>query len=84
LALLGVGPESEAESVRFHERRVTKVGPEVNIAAGELWPLYKGVRGALGRCRTFRVAEYPVTGSVFWLTGDWIRILRELVASFPT
>jgi hypothetical protein len=30
LALWGVGPESEAESVRFRWRRVTKVGPEVN------------------------------------------------------
>ena len=29
LALRGVGPESEAESVRFDRRRVTKVGPEV-------------------------------------------------------
>ena len=29
LALRGVGPESEAESVRFHRRRVTRVGPEV-------------------------------------------------------
>ena len=29
LALRGVGPESEAESVRFHGRRVTKAGPEV-------------------------------------------------------
>jgi hypothetical protein len=29
LALRGVGPESEAESVRFHGRRVTKVGPGV-------------------------------------------------------
>ena len=29
LALRGVGPESEAESVRFRGRRVTKVGPEV-------------------------------------------------------
>ena len=29
LALRGVGPESEAESVRFHGRRVTKVGPQV-------------------------------------------------------
>ena len=29
LALRGVGPESEAESVRFHGRRVTKVGPVV-------------------------------------------------------
>jgi hypothetical protein len=29
LALRGVGPESEAESVRFHGRKVTKVGPEV-------------------------------------------------------
>jgi hypothetical protein len=32
LALRGVGPESEAESVRFHGRRVTKVGPEVKHA----------------------------------------------------
>ena len=29
LALRGVGPECEAESVRFHGRRVTKMGPEV-------------------------------------------------------
>ena len=29
MALGGVGRESEAESVRFHGRRVTKVGPEV-------------------------------------------------------
>jgi hypothetical protein len=29
LALLGVGPESEAKSVRFYGRTVTKVGPEV-------------------------------------------------------
>jgi hypothetical protein len=29
LALRGVGPESEAENVRFHGRRVTKMGPEV-------------------------------------------------------
>ena len=32
LALRGVGPESEAESVRFHGRRVTKVGREVKQA----------------------------------------------------
>jgi hypothetical protein len=29
LAVQGVGPESEAERVRFHGRRVTKVGPEL-------------------------------------------------------
>ena len=29
MALRGVGPESEAGSVRFHGRRVTKVGTEV-------------------------------------------------------
>ena len=29
MALLGVGRESEAESMTFHRRRVTKVGPEV-------------------------------------------------------
>jgi hypothetical protein len=29
LAVRGVGQESQAESVRFHGRRVTKVGPEV-------------------------------------------------------
>ena len=29
MALQGVGPESEAESVRFHGRSVTKVGPKV-------------------------------------------------------
>ena len=30
LALRGVGPESEAESVRLHGRRVTKVGRKSN------------------------------------------------------
>ena len=29
MALRGVGPESEAESVRFNGRRVTREGPEV-------------------------------------------------------
>jgi hypothetical protein len=29
LAFRGFNPESEAESVRFHGRRLTKVGPEV-------------------------------------------------------
>jgi hypothetical protein len=61
LALRGVGRESEAESVRFHGRRVTKVGPEVKhglfrVAVGrarnpkklppEGWgPLDQGARG---------------------------------------
>ena len=33
LALRGIGPECEAESVRFHGRRVTKVGPGVKSRA---------------------------------------------------
>ena len=37
MALRGVGPESEAESVRFHGRRVTKVGPEVKHGSPEGW-----------------------------------------------
>ena len=113
LALRGVGRESEAENVRFHGRRVTKVGPEVKHGLfrvarrarnpkklpPEGWgPLNKwvfafshlsaatnsdtqtcpsskapamssfalicGARGALGRCRTFQVAENAMTGSV--------------------
>ena len=36
LALGSVGPKSEAESVRFHGRRVTKGGPQVKAAAGWL------------------------------------------------
>jgi hypothetical protein len=80
LALRGVGPESEAESVGFHGRRVTKVGPEVKHGlfrvAGRArnpkklppdgWgPLNKGgARGALGRCRTFQMAENATTGSL--------------------
>ena len=42
LALRGVGPESEAESVRFHGRRVTKVGPEVKHGSEHGGPLNKG------------------------------------------
>jgi hypothetical protein len=43
LALRGVGPECKAESVRFHGRRVTKVGPEVKHGLREDWgPLNKG------------------------------------------
>jgi hypothetical protein len=34
LALRGVGPESEAESVRFHGREVTKVGREIKHGHG--------------------------------------------------
>jgi hypothetical protein len=40
LALWG-WPESEAESARFHARRVTKVGPEVNTGAEGWEPLNK-------------------------------------------
>ena len=36
LALRDIGPESEAGSVRFHERRVTSVGQGVNTVAGRL------------------------------------------------
>ena len=70
LALRGVGAESEAESVRFHGRRVTKVARKSNtgpraIRPPEGWePLNKGARGALGRCRTFQLAENATTGSV--------------------
>ena len=42
MALRGVGPESEAESVRFHGRRVTKVGPEVKHGPEGWGPLNKG------------------------------------------
>ena len=60
---------AEAESVRFHERRVTKVGPEVK----------QGLLRVAGRARnpkkaaagwqpnkewTFQVAENAITGSV--------------------
>ena len=46
-ALLDVGPESEAESVRFHGRKVTKVGPEVKrAAAGGLGAAEERVREA--------------------------------------
>ena len=38
LALRGVGPESEAESVRFHGPRVTKVAQESNTG-------FLGLRG---------------------------------------
>ena len=39
LALRDVGPESEAESVRFRGCRVTRVGPEVNTGRTILsWP----------------------------------------------
>ena len=45
MALRGVGPESEAESVRFHGRRVTKVGPEVKQLPPEGWgPPNKGCK----------------------------------------
>ena len=50
MALRGLGPESEAESVRFHGRRVTKVGPEVKAAAGGLGTAEQGVREAHSGC----------------------------------
>ncbi len=43
MTLRGVGPECETKSVRFHRRRVTKVGPEVKQPPPEDWgPLNKG------------------------------------------
>ena len=62
----GRWPECEAESAHFHGRRVTKVGPEVKQPPPEDWgPLNKAMRGgALGRCRTFQLAENATTGSV--------------------
>ena len=44
LALRGVGPESEAESVCFHGRRVTKVGPgsQTQLPPEGWGPLNKG------------------------------------------
>jgi hypothetical protein len=51
-ALRGVGPESEADSVRFHGRRVTKVGRAVKHG-GRDWGAEEGVQeahsGAAGR-----------------------------------
>ena len=41
-ALRGVGPESEAESVRFHGRTVTKVGRKSNTGRRAGGPLNKG------------------------------------------
>jgi CDGSH-type Zn-finger protein len=47
LTLRGVGPESVVESVRFHGRRVTRVGPGVKY----------GVFGLRGRDRKFSIAD---------------------------
>jgi hypothetical protein len=47
LALRGVGPECEAESLRFHWRRVTKVGPGVK----------HGFLGLRGRARKFSITD---------------------------
>jgi hypothetical protein len=53
LALRGVGRESQAESVRFHGRRVTKGGPQVKAAAGWLGAAeqMQGGSAAAGRFR---------------------------------
>ena len=62
LALRGVGPESEAESVRFHGRRVTKSGPGSQKLPPEGWgPLNKGRTRALP---DVQLAENATTGSV--------------------
>ena len=60
LALRGVGPESEAESVRFHGRRVTKVGPKVKHSCRRRgWgPLNKGCER-----RTRALPEGPAKNS---------------------
>jgi hypothetical protein len=72
------GVESEAKSVRFHGRRVTKVSPEVKHGhfrveqrarnpkkLPEGWAAeHKGSRGALGRLPDVSVAENATTGSV--------------------
>jgi PAS domain-containing protein len=68
LALRSVGPESEAESVRFHGRRVTKGGARKSkAAAGGLGAAEQGVReahsgaAAAGAfCRRKDGCEFPV------------------------
>jgi hypothetical protein len=66
LALRGVGPESEAESVRFHGRRVTKVGPEVKSCRRGLGAAEQGVQeahlGAAGRFRWRRRQGHSAAG----------------------
>ena len=47
MALRGFGPESEAESVRFHERRVTRVGPEVKHGRRRLGGCKIQIRGSI-------------------------------------
>ena len=46
MALRGVSPECEAENVRFHWRRVTKVGTEVKHGLGRKRPHADGKTGA--------------------------------------
>ena len=80
MVLRGVGRESEAESVRFYGRRVTKVGPEVKhglfrvagrarnskkLPPGGLGAAEQGVREAhSGAAGRFRWRRTPMTGSV--------------------
>ena len=47
MALRSVGPESEAESVRFHGRRVTRVGPEVKCGRRRLGGCKIQIRGSI-------------------------------------
>jgi hypothetical protein len=59
LALRGVGPESEAESVRFHGRRVTKVAPFGVDRQGELLPEPCGLRGRKGNGARLQIHVAP-------------------------
>jgi hypothetical protein len=77
LALRAVGPESEAESVRFHGRRLTKVGPEVKQGlfrgpgrAAEQW-----ARGSLGCCP--RWFGMPMTGHLRIRSKSYIKRHRR-------
>jgi hypothetical protein len=54
LALRGVGPESEAESVRLHGRRVTKVGPGSQTRAFSI-----GLSLSIARCNFPRNPTLP-------------------------
>ena len=59
MTLRGVGPKSEAESMRFHGRRVTKVDPEVKQLPPEDWgPLNKGCEVESPRGQAYKIHLY--------------------------
>ena len=83
MALRGVGPESEAESVRFHGRRVTRAGPEVKHGPAGDWKIW--MHGSIrpfqfGLPRDIKLPEAKTTNRTAFIEPMQYKAVTALLA----